>query len=504
MSALAQPASAERLDSWKEIAGYLKRGARTVQRWEREEKLPVHRLVHQKLGSVYAFRSELDAWWKSRRAHLESEEAPAASAPQSIAVLPFADMSREQDQGFFCEGIAEEIISALAAVRELRVASRSVSFPLRGQSASEIGKQLRVQTLLEGSVRKLAGSVRIAVQLVNVESGFHLWSERYDREAADIFGIQDEIARSVAHSLQITLSGAEESAMRKPRTKDPGAYEFYLRGREFYYHYSPSGIEYAVQMFVRAIEIDPSYAAAWAGLADCWSFLYLYSDRSDAVREQAAWASARALELNPESAQAHASHGVALALEGRASEATAAFETALRFDPDLFEAHYFYARHRFSLGDFEGAAVHYQGAMRARDDDFQAPLHLAQTYDDLGRPEEAAVARTHGIGRAEQYARLHPDDVRPVYLLARAWAAAGETDRARRTAERALAARPADAMTLYNVGCVYALLGLFDESLMHLEKAAQAGITQTAWYTHDSYLNRLRSDPRFQAILSAL
>ena len=194
----------------REIALYLKRGARTVQRWEREEGLPVHRLVHDKLGSIYAYQSELDAWWRSREAELANEPPLPPEAAPSVAVLPFADMSQERDQAYFCEGMAEEILDALNRVQGLRVSSRTASFHFRTPDADtrEIGRRLRVGTLLEGSVRKSGDQLRIVLQLTDAESGFHLWSGRYDRRMSDIFAIQQEIAENAVRALEATLSSA--------------------------------------------------------------------------------------------------------------------------------------------------------------------------------------------------------------------------------------------------------------------------------------------------------
>jgi TolB-like protein len=355
--------SEERLDSWKEIAAYLNRGARTVQRWEREEGLPVHRLQHEKLGSVYAYKSELDAWWNGRRGKLEAQP-PGTEADSerdnspSIAVLPFRDMSREQDQQYFCEGMAEEIIGALSRVKGLRVASRMASFRIdaAANDARSIGRQLGVRALLEGSVRKAGDRLRINVQLADSENGFQLWSEAYDRESSDIFSIQEEIARHVAESLEVNLTPKERDALHRVPTRDLEAYDYYLRGRQYFYGYSIRDMEYAIQLFTRATGCDSEFALAYAGLADCWSFIYLYSDRNDTVREQADWASARAVELDPESAGAHASRGLVHSLSGRDAEAENSFRTSLRLDPNLFEGHYFFARHCFSKGQLQQAA----------------------------------------------------------------------------------------------------------------------------------------------------
>jgi len=201
-----EPAAADRLDSWKEVAAYLKRGARTVQRWEREKGLPVHRLRPDRLGSVFAFKSELDAWWSSHAAALELSP--------SVAVLPFADMSPKNDQAYFCDGLAEEIIHALSRAGNLQVASRTSSFQFRAPDVDsrEIGRRLGVATLLEGSVRKWGVQVRVAVQLVDAENGFPLWSGRYDRKVRDILAVQEELARNIAGALEDAMGGAGGAA----------------------------------------------------------------------------------------------------------------------------------------------------------------------------------------------------------------------------------------------------------------------------------------------------
>jgi TolB-like protein/Flp pilus assembly protein TadD len=497
---------ADRLDSWKEIAAYLRRGARTVQRWEREQGLPVHRLRHEKLGSVYAYKAELDAWWTSRRDDLESDAPTQPDPDASVAVLPFADMSREKDQDYFCEGIAEEIIGALSRIEGLRVASRMSAFRFRpgGADVREAGRQLRVRNLLEGSVRKDDGRLRISVQLAETATGYQVWSETYDRTATDVFAIQAEIAASVARALRVALTAREEAALAKTPTRDVRAYDYYLRGRKYFYGYGASDVESAIQLFTRAVTRDPRFALAYAGLADCWCYIYLHGSHSEVVREQACWASERALELDPGCAPAHASRAVALSLSGQDQEAAAAFEKAIHLDPDSFEAHYFYARHCFAHGEREKAVALYEEAMRIRPEDYQSPLLVAQTYDDLGRPADGAAARRRGIEAAEQHLALNPDDVRALYMAANGMAALGDRQRAAEWAERALALRPDDVMMLYNVGCIYSLLGCVERALSCLERSVALGLRHSGWLEHDSNLDPLRGHPRFKALLAAL
>ena len=493
----------ERLDSWKEIAAHLRRGARTVQRWEREEGLPVHRLQHDRLGSVYAYRSELDRWWEARSAR----EAPAPGATEaSVAVLPFADMSRDRDQGYLCEGVAEEITSALSRVDGLHVAARTSAFHFRPGAADsrEIARRLRVRTILEGSVRQAGDRLRVTVQLADARTGYHLWASTYDRETRDVFAVQDEIARSVVAALRLTLSPPQAAFLFRPGTRDPQAYDCYLRGRAAYERYGTKDVERAAAFFARAVEIDPRYPQAHAGLADCWSYLYLYRDRSDGNRARADAASRDAVALDPGSAQAQASRGLALSIAGRDAEAASAFEEAVRLDPSLFEAHYFYARHSFASGRPEKALALYEEAMRLRPEDYQSALLAAQIYDDAGRPAEAEAARRQGVERAERRLSIDPDDARALYMAANGMAALGEGDRAREWAERARALRPDDGMVLYNVACVLALLDARDGALECLERAVRCGLRQRGWYEHDSNLDGLRAAPRFQALLREL
>jgi len=312
-----------RLDSWKEIENYLNRGARTVQRWEREAGLPVHRLQHEKLGSVYAWRGELDAWWKGRGSQLDKPAGEVCAAAPSIAVLPFADLSQEKSQQYFCEGTAEEIISRLARVKAIRVVSRTSAFHVSALTSDlrELGRRLRAATVLEGSVRKAGDRLRITVQLADVETCYHRWSGCFDREISDVFAIQDEIACSVVAALEVDLTANESAALHVLPTSNLRAYDTYLRGRQYYYQCGAQNMESAVHLFVQAISLDPEFAQAYAGLADCWCYLYLYSDHSETILEQALWASGKAVEMTPDSAQAHASNGFSLSISGRNAEA---------------------------------------------------------------------------------------------------------------------------------------------------------------------------------------
>ncbi len=436
--------------------------------------------------------------------HLDEITARASDA--SVAVLPFVDLSMERDQEYFCEGVAAEIIAALARVAGIRLASRTSSFRFKGTSldSREIARRLRVRALLEGSVRKAGDRLRVTAELIDGASGFALWSGTFDRKLADVFSIQEEIARSIAEALKVTLSRDENEALGQPSTSDVQAYDHYLRGRKFYYQYRRRGVELALEMFQRALEIDPAYARAWAGAADCYCYFYLYVARVPENIRQAEAASRKALEIDPELAEAQASWGVAMSTAGRAEEAAAAFEKAIHLDPGLFEARYFYARHAFASGDPKKAARLYEEAEALRPEDYQCPTLVAQIYSDLGWTEKALAAHRRGLHKAEEALKLHPDDTRARYMGANALLILGDRERSLEWARAAIAHEPDEPMVLYNVGCIFSLAGETEKALNVLERAVDRGLTQRGWFEHDSNLDPLRALPRFKALLDRL
>jgi TolB-like protein/Tfp pilus assembly protein PilF len=425
---------------------------------------------------------------------------------KSIAVLPFADMSPERDQEYFCEGIAEEIINALSRIQALEVASRTSAFAFKGKNEDigEIGRKLKVATVLEGSVRKAGNRLRVTAQLVNVTNGYRLWSERYDRQLEDVFAIQDEIADNIVKALRVVLSDEEKRAIEKPRTENVEAYEYYLRGRQFFHQFRRAGMQFARRMFERAIDVDPNYALAYAGIADCCAFLYMYWDGSKNNLDGADAASRKALELDPELAEAHASRGFALSLSKQYEDAHREFDTAIRLNPKLFEAHYLYARACFQEGKLEDAVRHYTDASRVRPEDYQARLLMQGPLHGLKRTEDAKATLRAGLQIAEKHLELNPDDARALYLGANALIQLGEQVRGLEWARRAHGVDPEDSALLYNVACVYTRGGLVDEALGCLEKAVENGFGHREWLDNDSDLDPLRGNPRFQALRARL
>ena len=437
---------------------------------------------------------------------INATPTPAPRQEKSLAVLYFENLSRSEEDEYFRDGISEDIIIELSKMKELRVFPRSAVLAYRDKPATapEIGQQLNAGYVLGGSLRRAGNRLRITAQLVETRTGHSVWGERYDRQMEDVFAIQDEIAQNIARALQLMLTEKEKQAIVKPPTADVQAYDYYLRGRQFFHQFRKKGFDLARQMFARAIVLDSAYARAYAGVADCCSFLYMYYESSDENLREADTASRKALELDPELAEAHASRGLAVSLNQRYDEAQREFEAAISLNSNLFEAYYFYGRALFSQGKMTEAARLFEHASRVNPDDYQSPALLSPVYMSLGRKADAEANYRRALQIIEKHVDLHPDDARALYFGAGALCQLGEKKRGLEWADRALMMDPDDPSVLYNVACVYSLLGELEKAIDCLEKSITSGMGQKEWIEHDSDLDALRSHPRFQALLRRL
>lgn len=441
---------------------------------------------------------------KRQTASGEHTAAVAPASDKSVAVLYFENLSGSQDDEYFRDGMTEDIITELSKIKELQVFPRAAVLAYRDKPVTgpQVGRELNAACVLSGSLRRAGNRLRITAQLIRAQTGHSIWAERYDRELKDVFEVQDEIARSISQALRIKLSPQEEKAIARKQTDNPQAYDYYLKGRQFFHQFRRKGFDYARQMFARAIVIDPQYARAFAGVADCCSFLYMYWDSSEDNLNEAEAASRKALELDADLAEAHAASGLAFALKKDFRHAQQEFEAAIRLDPKLYEAYYFYARTAFQSGDLVKAAELYESASKLNPDDYQAVSLLVAVYHGLGRSAEAAATQQRALQLTERHIDSHPDDPRALYLGAGILARIGEHAKSFDWARRALAIDPEETSILYNVACVYSLLGRTEEALSCLGKVMEHGTFYKNWAAKDSDLDSLRSDPRFQALLS--
>jgi len=426
--------------------------------------------------------------------------APDPEPPEaSIAVLPFADMSPDRDHEYFCDGVAEEILTMLSRVPDLHVASRTSSFRFKGQAMdiADIAGQLRVRTVLEGSVRKAGDRLRITTQLIDAVTGFQLWSASYDRGVQDIFSIQGEIARNIADVLEV-----RNASCKCDYTQNVNAYDYYLQAWNYFHRVGPKNMAMARHLFSRAIELDPSFANAWAGLADSYGFDYLYYNPTRENQDEASRASRKALELAPELAETHTSRAFAHSLCDENTEAEKEFNEAIRINPKLFEAQYLYARALFHQGSLERAAEWFESASQLRPLDYQSLALLSRVHEGLGNEQLSLDAAERAVAVAEKVLELKPDETRALYLTATPLARIGRMDDAVSWVERALFIEPEDPSVLYNVACFYAQTGEIEKALDCLENARLPGMANKSWLANDADLDPLRDHPRFQRILN--
>jgi adenylate cyclase len=424
----------------------------------------------------------------------------------SIAVLPFTNMSGDPEQEFFSDGITEDIITDLSKCSGLFVVGRNTSFTYKGKSVQlpRVASELGVKFLLEGSVRKAGERVRVTGQLIDGPTGGHVWADRYDRDLTDIFAIQDEITKTIVEQLRVRLLPEEQSAIGQSPTTSVEAYTYYLKGRQFFHNATRFFLALARQMFVKATEADPTFARAYAGIANCDARRIGWY--GELISEAEVLANAdKALALDPQLSEAHAARGDALSILGHDKEAKAAFEKAISLDPNSFETNFLYARYCTRKGDFEPAADLYIRSLELMPEDPQSPLLVQTVLRSLGRLEESRRYGELGVKRAEEALRNHPEWSRPAQLGAASLAGMGQREKAIEWLERAVAIDPEDYLTLYNAACTWAQLGESERAYELLEKwAAHAGLEKTQWLKVDPDFDPLRGEARFHRLLERL
>ncbi|MCI0698135.1 protein kinase [candidate division KSB1 bacterium] len=495
----------------------------------------VNKSIAKNADKRFQHINEMLADLSALKKQLESEsikESTSAKKPApSIAVLPFSDLSPQKDQEYFCDGMAEELINALAKLEGLRVVSRSSGFQFKGQAYDirKVGGQLNVSTVLEGSVRKAGNRLRITAQLVNVEDGYHLWSEKYDRELEDVFAIQDDITRTIVNTLKIKLISGQEAPLIKRYTENFEAYNLYLKGRYFWNKRYEGGLQQAVQYFNQALEKDPAYALAYSGLADCFIILgfYTYLPPKEAFPKAKALAQ-KALEIDDALSEAHTSLGfVKWAYDWDWLAAEQEFKRAIDLNPGYATAHLWYAVFLMPMGRTEESLAEIQRAQEldplslvinsshgwllhfARQHDKAVDqglktlemdpnfstvhIHLGWIYEQQSRYDEAIMEFQKGIS-------LLGDDAFNV-VPACTHAMSGRTDEARKILQEVSALSKERYVSRYFTAAVYVGLNEKDQAFEWLKKAYEERDGWLVFLKIDPRCDRLRSDPRFTDLL---
>jgi TolB-like protein/cytochrome c-type biogenesis protein CcmH/NrfG len=432
-------------------------------------------------------------------------DAPVAEGTEALrrsgalAVLPFDNISPDESAEYFSDGLTEELIARLSLVSEIELVSRWASMQFKGgkQDLKTIGRELGARYIVGGGVRKFHDSVRITVQLVDVVTNRQIWGDTYKGKLDDIFEIQEQVAKQIVEALKLKLSFSEKLSLTKRQTGNVQAYDLYLRGQDYLYRLTKRSVEYAIQLFEKAIELDPRYAAAYAACSGAYGQMYQYFSRQEKYREKAQEFSFKALMYDSNLPDAYAAMALSYFIWSKFDEAAASGRKAIELDPDNFIAYWTLGRIHFSTSRFEEALELFQKAVDIKPGFYVAYLDLKQTYVNLGRKGDAQVT-LHKIAEIlPNYLLQNPDDARAKLFHAMTLLELGRRDEAIAEGTAALELAPDDSLMLYNCACLYAQLGEKKRAIETLRNAIDAGVTNFQWMVRDPDLASLRDDPEF-------
>ena len=416
-------------------------------------------------------------------------------------MLYFENQSGAKEDEYFRDGITEDIVTELSKIAQLEIYPRSEMLAFRDKpvTAQQVGQQLGAAYVLEGSIRRAGNRVRITAQLVEASTRHSVWAERYDRQLEDVFAIQEEIARSIAQALRITLTPQEEKTIARKPTENPQAYDFYLRGRSYTRR---ENIDYGLQMFEQAIQLDPNFALAHAGIAHLCGLIYEIREQNPKWIERGLAACDRATALAPDLPEVLVARARICYARKKFEEAAMLAQRAIDRKPDCEGSWNILGRAYFASGRHEEAAALAERAIEANGDDYNTYVPYGNALVHLGRTKEAEHFRERLIKVLRQQLELVPEDVRARILLATRLAYNQEdAEEAIRQLQTAVALRPGDSNVLYNAACTYANLGKKAEALDTLKKAFAVGYSDQNWAATDADLDCLHDDPEFQKLV---
>ena len=462
----------------------------------------------------YQAASDIRTDLKRLKRDTESSRRPAAeksvtasgahvvpTKQKSVAVLYFENQSGAKEDEYFRDGITEDVVTELSKIAQLETFPRSEMLAFRDKpvTAQQVGQQLGAAYVLEGSIRRAGNRVRITAQLVEASTRHPVWAERYDRQLEDVFAIQEEIARSIAQALRITLTPQEEKTIARKPTENPQAYDFYLRGRSYARR---ENMDYALQMFEQAIQLDPNFALAHAGIAHLCGLIYELREQNPKWIDRGLAACDRATALAPDLPEVLISHARICYAQKKYDEAALLAWRAIERKPDSEGSWSILGRAYFASDRYEEAAALTERAVEANGDDYNTYPPYANALERLGRKKEGSLLRERLIKVLRQQLELVPDDVRARILLANQLAnSKQDADESIRHLQTAVALRPSDPNTLANAACTYGVLGKKAEALEMLKRAFASGYGNRNWAARDPDLDCLHDDPEFQKLV---
>ena len=438
----------------------------------------------------------------------DSTESTSPSVPEkSIAVLYFENMNSENDSDHFCAGITEDIITDLSKINHLKVVPRTdvLSFRNKEVNIRQVGETLRVNYILEGSVRTAGNKIRITAQLIDVRGGYQLWAERFDRFVEDIFDLQNEVSQKIAEALKISLTDSEKQLLAKKPTDDLRAYDFYMRGRELLYLKGKRNTESAIRMFENAVAIDPGFASSYAGLAEAYSHMYEWYDGNPLWLGKVIETNQRALTLDPNLSEAQFGIAMVYFHHRRFSESKRTIEEILRENSEFHPGYLRLGMIADLSGDLDCALKYYRRAAELKPYDEDSWRFLAGVHRKLANIQAAEEAELKVIEVTSRKLEASLDDITVMSRLAEAYARFGGKEEAHATLKRVFELEPNDGLAVYNCSCAYALLGEKGPALISLRRAFESGFRTVAhWAKTDDAFDSIRSDGEFQQLVAEL
>ena len=436
---------------------------------------------------------------------IHSTRAPQAVHEHSIAVLYFENLSGMKEDEYLRDGITEDITTELSKITGLRTFSRAMVLAYRDRSvtAGQIGQELGASYVLTGSLRRAGNRLRINAQLVDASTDFPLWSERYDREMADVFEVQDEIASKIAAALRITLTPQEQQALAARPTENLQAYDLYLRGRNYARRVGRQNLQVALQMYENAVSLDPNFALAHAGLANVCAQYYAHFDKQQEWIDRAVAATRRASANGGDAPEIRLAEAWIELVEGRNGAAVEKVKEAIAKDPDVDGGYYLLGRALFVSGRYQEIVDNVEEAMAHGGENYNTTVPIRNALGALGKTDALNNFNYRSIALYEAHLKKVPEDARARVLLAQCFATQGRNDDAKREADVAIALRPDDTMILYNTACVFCIMNNPADALVALRKAKETGYRDPNWVRHDPDLAILHGDPEFERLYPA-
>jgi serine/threonine protein kinase/tetratricopeptide (TPR) repeat protein len=434
----------------------------------------------------------------------EIEVAATAAKTKAIAVLPFDNISPEKESEYFCDGLMGELIANLSRLKDIRVVSRTSSMQYKGtkKDIKTIGRELDARYIIEGNVRKFQDNLRITAQLIDVDTDAQLWAETYKGKLEDVFDIQEQVSRQIVDALMLKLTPGEKVVLAKRATVNAEAFDCYLRARDFLYRRTKNSLQFAIQLFQKAIDIDTRYAAAYAGLGEAYATLHYDYDTKEVWIDKAIESSLKALMYDSTVSEAYAALALAYFSKKSLQEAEAAALKAIDLGPNIFTGYWVLARIYHVTNRDRESIEHLKKTIELNPDFHTAYSQLRMVYECVGDTENYERMLKLGLEVLPRYLSRHPDDARSRIYYATELAQVNKKEEAKAEAKKALDLSPGDPLMLYNAACCYARLDEKELAIDTLKSSILAGLEDYDWIKTDPDFDNIRNEPAYIELMN--